>query len=363
MTRRPRITGGGLRRGRLAGWRILLAAGLILLSATGCIPVPRTPDPPPDTQTDQDGADVSLIPQAGSWTDCRQSSFGTMLVRTDPEAAISPTEVLIDANDRFGVKGMAGAGAPSELVRDEWFRQLPGWTRSFTRGTYEMLTTVHAAAVVFDMEDMYECFGYGPESAHSAGDEALEPRYWVPQAKALAEAAGRCLIYGPAVRDYERLAEAEGLPDPSAIIADIAPHVDIWMIQLAKYQTWADGGRDEEGDPYTMADFGEWIAEWVSWIRTANPDAQVWTQLGIGRYDPLKRACLPPQPPEYILEYREVLARAGVDGVWIMPSQSCMPCPPTPSPGFICSTDPLDNSMYQEALYTFRQAIEIACGP
>jgi hypothetical protein len=284
-----------------------------------------------------------------------------MLIKVDPDAEITPADVLIYANDQVGVKGMAGTGAPSELVRDEWFGRLPGWTRSFMRGTYAQLQNIAETASLFGMEDMYECFAYGPENAHAAGEEALEPRYWVPQAEALAEAAGKCLIYGPSVRDYEYLAELEGLPDPSPIVADCAPHVDIWMIQVAKYQNWVDLGKDEAGNPYTLADFAGWIGEWVSWIKTANPSALVWTQLGIGKWDPLHQRCLPPQPPEYILEYREVLAQAGVDGVWVMPSQPCMPCPPSSPPDFVCSTDPQDHEYYFQSLATFQQAIQMAC--
>jgi hypothetical protein len=135
------------------------------------------------------------------------------------------------------------------------------------------------------------------------------------------------------------------------------------MVQLGKYQPWVDAGHDENGDPYTMADFERWIAKWVSWVKTANPDARVWTQLGIGRVDPLQGICLPPQPPEYLLEFRLALIRAGVDGVWVMPSQPCMPCPPSPPPGFPCSTDPQDNEYYRQSLLVFQQAIELACVP
>jgi hypothetical protein len=285
-----------------------------------------------------------------------------MLVQTDPQAEITPTDVLIYANDQLGVKGMAGTGAPSDMVRDEWFGSLPGWTRSFMRGTYAQLESIHQTATLFGMEDMYECFAYGPESAHAAGEEALQPRYWVPLAEALAEDAGKCLIYGPAVRDYEYLAGLEGLSEPSSIVADCAPHVDIWMIQLAKYQNWVDTGRDEDGNPYTLTDFSKWITQWVSWIKGANPYALVWTQLGIGEWDPLRQVCLPPQTPEYILEYRETLAEAGVDGVWIMPSQPCMPCPPNAPPDFICSAEPQDTEYYFQSLATFQQAVEMACG-
>jgi hypothetical protein len=285
-----------------------------------------------------------------------------MLTQSDPDAAVAPFDVLVYANDQLGIKGMAGTGAPSDFVRDEWFSRLPGWTRSFMRGTFDQLANIHQAAIVFGMEEMYECIAYGPENAHAAGEEALDPRYWVPRAEAVAEAAGKCLIYGPAVRDYEYLAELEELSDPAPIVGDCAPHVDIWMIQVAKYQNWVDLGRDEDGNPFTLVDFSGWIAEWVFWIKSANPEALVWTQLGIGKWDPLQQSCLPPQPPEYILEYRQVLAEAGVDGIWVMPSQPCMPCPPSAPPDFICSTDPQDNEYYQQSLFALQQAIQMACG-
>ncbi len=300
-------------------------------------------------------------------SDCSKSTVGTMLVYHEPDAWITPASVLILANDRLGVKGITGTGAPSEIVRDEWFGKLPGWTRSFLRGTYDQLVPLHATAVSFDMGDMYECFGYGPESAHQAAGEALNPSFWVPKAEALAHAAGKCLMYAPAVLDYEYLATPPGETQPredllAGLISQIAPHVDIWIIQLAKYQLWTDGGHDDDNNIYSMDDFESWVSWWVSWLKTTHPDIQVWTQLGIGKYDPMQAACLPPQPPEYILRYREALIRAGVDGVWAIPSQPCQPCPPTPSPGVPCSTDPQDIEYYQQSLAVFQKAIEIACG-
>ena len=288
-----------------------------------------------------------------------------MLIHGDPADWISTADVLIYANDQLGVKGMAGTGAPSEQVRDEWFGRLPGWTRIFIRGTYAELEYIHESAITFGMGDMYECFAYGPESAHRAGEEALDPLYWVAQAEALAEAAGKCLAYGPAVEDYESLATPPGEDQPrdgllSNLITQVAPHVDIWVIQLAKYQRWADSGHDDDGNAYTMDDFRNRIAQWVSWIKTANPNTKVWTQMGLGKWDPLERACLPPQPPEYILEYRETLIDSGVDGLLVMPSQPCMPCPPRSS-DVPCSTDPQDNEYYRQSLATFQQAIEMAC--
>jgi hypothetical protein len=140
-----------------------------------------------------------------------------------------------------------------------------------------------------------------------------------------------------------------------------APHVDIWMIQLAKYQQWADKGHDYDGNLFTMQDFENWVNQWVKWIRSANPESEIWAQLGIGNYDPIAGKCQEPQPAEYILNYRQALAAAGIDGVWAMPSQPCQPCPPSPPPGFLCSADPQDHEYYRQSLANFQQAIESAC--
>jgi hypothetical protein len=351
---------------RLIGSAAVLSLCLLLLLSWGFV-APTSMGSAPNQPESTPAAFLPFVCGGIHWADCSQSSFGTMLLQIDPDAWITPPDVLIYANDELGVKGLVGTGAPSEQVRDEWFGRLPGWTRMFMRGTYETLLSIHWAATVFGMEDMYECMLYGPESPHQAGEEALEPVYWVPLAEAVADEAGKCLAYAPAVRDYELLATPEGEELPSdelleELIAQVAPHVDLWMVQLGKYQPWVDWGHDDEGNPYTMDDFAEWIGKWVSWIKTANPDVRVWTQLGIGERDPIEDVCLPPQPPEYILEFREVLTNAGVDGVWVMPAQPCQPCPPSPPPGFPCSIDPQDNEYYQESLVAFQQAIEMACG-
>jgi hypothetical protein len=287
---------------------------------------------------------------------CSQSSFGTMLIHSDSDDWITPADVVIDAREQFGLKGLVATGAPSDYVRDNWFGNLSGWTRSFIRGTYEQLIPIHSTATTFGMQDMYECISYGPESAHQAGEEALNPGIWVPEAEAVAEAAGKCLIYGPAVLDYERMATPNGEDQPdeallSELISTISPHVDVWMIQLAKYQRWTDAGKDDSGNEFSMKDFIDWISWWVDQIKSSNPGADVWTQLGIGIYDPQQKTCLPPQPPEYILEYRAGLIEAGVDGIFVMPSQPCQE-----------STNPQDHEYYLQSLLTYQQAIELACG-
>jgi hypothetical protein len=299
---------------------------------------------------------LPMVQNPPPWTDCSENRFGTMLVDSPPGEAVTPASVMLHAEDQFDADGIVGAGAPSARVRDEWFGRLPGWTRLFVRGTYAELEYIHQAATVFGMTEMYECFGYGPESAHRAGEEALDPTYWVPLAEARAEAAGKCLVYGPALLDYERLSTPDGQTQPDMqlladLIGQVAPHVDVWLIQLAKYQRWADAGQDDDGNPFSRDDFRNWIGWWVSQIEAANPEAQVWTQLGIGKYDPIEEACQPPQWPTYILAYRELLYQAGVRGVWVMPSMPCQN-----------SLDPQDREYYVQALTTLQEAIDLACG-
>lgn len=286
---------------------------------------------------------------------CDQVDFGTMLLEGYPEDWIYPADVMIHANDALSVTGLVTAGAPSELVKEEWFGRLPDWTRSFIRGTYDQLPPIYPSATIFGMQDMYECIGYGPESPHQAGLEALQPLVYVPQAKAVADSTGKCLIYGPAVLDYERMATPDGEDQPddfllAQLIGNVSPYVDIWMIQLAKYQRWADAGRDDFGNPFTMLDFTQKVRWWVMQIQSANPHSKVWTQLGVGVYDPIEQACFPPQPSQYILTYRAALSEAGVNGVFAMPSQPCQ-----------LSSDPQDREYYLQTLEVIKESIELAC--
>jgi hypothetical protein len=344
-----------------------------------------TPSPAPGTPT------PTLTP--GQWRDCSYCSFGTMLIAPPggwPADWQTSANVLINANNLWGVKGMVATGGPSDQAK-EWYGQLPGWTRGFIRGTYETVLNIPTGAAAFGMQDMYECFAYGPEYIHQAGSEAAQPGTYVPQAETAAEAAGKCLVYGPAVCDYEIMADPnidiysigdepthtnacyyQVNPQDELLatnIAAVAPNVDIWMIQLAKYQTLVDRGSDFDGNPFTIDDFRAWLSQWVSWIKGANPNAQVWTQLGYGITDPMadypnEPNCSAPQEPEYLLNFREALIDAGVDGVWVMPAQPCQPCPPGEdgTGGFPCSILNEDHNFYQQTLDNFQTAIGMACG-
>ena len=294
--------------------------------------------------------------------ECSVNKIGTMLVMGN--TSYSPGELILNIYNKFDVKGLVAAGAPSSDVRDIYFSKLNGWNRQFIAGTLAQLTNKHSAAKTFSMDNMYDCLTYGPESEHNAGSEALTPEPSVIKAKSIAQEAGKCLFYGPAVRDYEtpgRITTNATDAEIASVIGRVAPHVEGWMIQLGKYQPMVDRGKDFDGNPYSWKDFDAWINKWVEWIKTANPQVEVWTQLGIGERDVLEGKCLAPEPPEYLVEWTGHLVRAGVDGIFFMPSQTCQPCPANPQPDFICSDDSRDNYYYEQSLKTIESAIGLMC--
>lgn len=280
--------------------------------------VPEVPEPTPVTSTPAWGS--MLLP---SWEGDRISAF----------------EVLLTAKN-LTLDGLVATGSPSEenAVR---FTALEGWDRVFLRGQYDQFQNVDAAAR--QMGVPYTHIGYGPESSHQAGDEALDPLTWVPKAEALAETFGKGLAYGPAVMDWE-LRIAPNVQDRAALVTQIAPHVDIWTVQLGNYERWARAGKDDKGNPFSWDTLYERVGWWVSTIKRANPATEVWVQAGIGRTEGGK--CLPPQPVEEFLAYRARLGAIGVDGLFVMPSQTCQ-----------LSADPADHEAWLQAYEAFEQAI------
>jgi hypothetical protein len=286
-------------------------------------------------------------PPPPQWTDCSQSTFGTMYISSQEDDWITTGDVLINAFQQDGVLGIVASGMATLDTKD-LFIQLPGWTRALVGGTLQDISTKPPRAIQLGMEQDYECLSYGPERGRRGDAEAREPENSVIAAAAIADEAGKCLIFGPSIRDMEDLAQERGLSDPSSIVASCAPYADGWMLNVAKYQFEVDG------DKMTMDEFQAWAAEWVGWLKAdnANPDIKVWAIMGIASWDPLNNICLPPPPPEYILEYREALAAAGVDGIVAMPSLTCQN-----------SSNPADREAYLQSLYNYEQAIHMACGP
>lgn len=266
-------------------------------------------------------------------------AWGSMLLPSWEGDRITAFDVLMTA-ENLGLDGMVATGAPSEenALR---YKALDGWIRVFLRGQFDQLQNIDAAAR--QMGVPYTHIGYGPESPHQAGDEALDPLTWVPKAEALAESWGKGLVYGPAVMDWE-LRIAPNVQERAALITQVAPHVDIWIVQLGNYERWARAGKDDEGNPFTWTMLYERVGWWVSTIKRGNPAADVWVQAGIGRTE--GGICLPPQPVSEFLEYRARLGAVGVDGLFVMPSQTCQ-----------LSTDPADHEAWLQAYEAFEQAI------
>lgn len=300
-------------------------------------PKPTSTSRPMPTATSKPNptATVKWVPKPGG----SQPSWGSMLLPSWDGDRISAYDVLLTA-ESLGFDGMVATGAPSEENAAR-YASLDGWIRTFLRGQYSQLQNIDAVAN--QMGVPYTHIGYGPESSHQAGEEALDPLTWVPKAEALAASWGKGLIYGPAVMDWEQRI-APNIDDRAAMVAKIAPHVDIWMVQLGNYERWARTGRDDFGNPFSWETLYERMAWWVTTIKGANPAADVWVQAGIGRTE--GGSCLPPQPVDEFLAYRSRLGEVGVDGLFVMPSQTCQ-----------LSSDPADHEAWLQAYEAFKEAV------
>jgi hypothetical protein len=236
----------------------------------------------------------------------------------------------------------------------EYFPQLPGWTRGLGGGSLQQISNKNSTAELLGIGDEYECLVYGPESSHSAGEEALYPEINILTAEDYADDAGKCLMYAPSVGDYEEhIPLARGI-EKEDLVPLVAPHVDMWGFQLGNRQGFVDRGF------ISVEEFRGWLEPWIDLIRSNNPDIQIIAQMGIGKHDPATDACLPPPSEEYYLQWRELVADL-IDGIVIMPPQPCQPCPENPPPGFPCSNDPQDNVYYAQYFQVIVDATNSIC--
>ncbi len=162
-----------------------------------------------------------------------------------------------------------------------------------------------------------------------------EEKYNLPWAtevaRGIADEYGKRLIISYSTEQLHLEAEERGFgwDNVGPVVELLAPYGDLWLIQAA----------DEYNDPYYNPEHPEpilsqrhflpgpeWRAEaekWVNWIRSANPDIEIWIQLALHR--------IPAGPPpwednypsaELLLEYREWLVNPEygpplVDGVFV----------------------------------------------
>lgn len=315
---------------------------------------------PDSASATPDGA--SSDTSTGAWSPCEACSFGTQIISDE-------SALLIKNLDQYQ-KGYVFTGSPYNAVDidpdpniDFGYENLAGWQRGFVEGTMDRLQNKPGAASGAGLGDHYEYLAYGPESAHQAGDEALWPDVNVPKVKDWAAAAGKQLMYAPSREDYEtNIPAARPSVNPQHLIADVAQHVDIWGLQLGYLQGQVDDGELSESE------FAAWLDQWGNWIRVGdpaaghpgNPATRMVVQMGIAKYDAKQGTCLPPEPVEYILRWRERVASV-VDGIIVMPSQRCQPCPPDPPAGFICTTDPNFIANYRRSFDNTLAAAAIVC--
>jgi len=327
-----------------------------VVEALGYLGCPEFGDCP-----DQQSPTPTSVPK--DWSSCEECSFGTQLVL---EASAS----FIQDVDPFQ-QGYVFTGSPFNAIDINpdpdvqfGFADLDGWQRGFIEGVMSRLQNKPAAAIQAGLEDHYEYLAYAPESLHSAGTEALWPDVNVPIVKGWAEDAGKKLLYAPSRQDYDQhISEVRPDVNIEHLIADVAQYVDIWGIQLGFLQ-----GDVDEGD-MPEEEFMIFLTNWVNRIKVGkpeeghpgNPNTKIVVQLGIAKYDKATETCLPADPPEYLLYWRERMADL-IDGLVLMPSQQCQPCPPNPEPGFPCTTDPEFISRYQQSYDNALEAAGIVCG-
>ena len=285
----------------------------------------------------------SPTPTASSWAPCEDCHFGTQIIGE------TSAQFVLNINQ---FPGFVFSG--NILNGVYYYPQLPGWTRGLGGGSLQQITNKDAVATSMGIGDEYECLVYAPESGHTAGIEALYPDENILTAESIADKAEKCLMYAPSIADYEDAIELERGITGEEIIPLVAPHVDIWGFQFGNRQGLVDNGT------WTQEGFLEWFDHWVNLIKASNPDIQIIAQLGIGDHDPVTDLCLPPPPPEYILEWREMLAPR-VNGLVIMSAQPCQPCPPNVQDGFPCSYDTQDIEYYNQYFDVTVQAVNMVC--
>lgn len=338
-----------------------------VMAMLNCPALGNCPNDPEQPQPTATNAPAPTTPPSGQWAPCAEISVGTQVI-SDASGA------FIRAVDQYQ-GGYVFTGSPYNALDIDpepgtfGFAELDNWERGFIEGQVARLENKTASAMQAGLGNDYEYLAYGPEYEHGAGEEALWPESNVAQVEAWAEAEGKRVLYAPSRQDYEnedRIAARGDGKDPLHVLADVAQHVDIWGIQLGFLQGNVDDGAMSE------AEFDAWLSQWHDWIKVGdpavghpgNPNTKIMVQMGISKYD-LRGGlgCLDAEPPEYVLTWRERMAPY-VDGLVLMPSQQCQPCPdPMPNPEFICTNDPEDIAKYQASFDNAVEAVRIVCGP
>jgi hypothetical protein len=298
---------------------------------------------PDDTQMPSDTAESVLVESSNSgiateeeesissdWTDCSVSPLGVNLISldtTDFEDTTGPE--LIGINQR-GIYGLVGA--TTLMDAEEYFPFLDGWERALLCNSLACLEGRLSNAASKGLE--FELFGYGPERLGGVPDEEKFNLPWaVQEANHIADQANKELLLGFSTKQLhiEALERGFGWDNPGYVVEMLAPYGHRWLIQAAdEYNNPNDPNYGHYGPILSQRHFvpgPEWrteVEKWTQWIRSANPNIEIWIQLALHRIG-LSESNQP--SAELALQYREWLINpsygpALVDGVYISSTYS-----------------------------------------
>jgi hypothetical protein len=269
-------------------------------------------------------------------SDGKQSDFLPVIVNGDQEGVVDCSSSRLGAAlfteqtsgestgpylENLAQEGYSGlVGTPTYEIGAEYFDNLTGWDRVLICNSLDCLRQRSERAQNEGLE--FEYLSYGPERLGGVPDEEKYNLPWATQeARKIADQWNKPLIISYSTKQLHQEAEERGYDwdDPSQVVALLAPYGDVWMIQAAD-EYWRL--EDNTIRPilsqrvYPPGDeFRAQVERWVNWIKAANPDIEIWIQLG------LQRIGVPDEnypSADLLLEYRASISDL-VDGVFMTP--------------------------------------------
>jgi len=274
---------------------------------------------------------LPVVRNAQPWTECSSSRLGSILITWQEFDDSTGPELVRLAQE--GYVGLAGATTYYDGL--DYFPSLVGWEKAHLCNSLKCLETRISNSIRDGLE--YRYLVYDPERLPGVPDgEKFNLPWATEQAQLIADEADKELLISYSTIQLHQEAEERGFgwDNPGQVVDLLAPHGDAWLIQAA----------DEYNNPYSNPEHPdpilsqrhyppgpEWraaVEEWVTWIKAANPDIEIWIQLALHR--------IPAGPPpwednypsaELVLEYREWLVNPAhgpplVDGVYLTSTYS-----------------------------------------
>jgi hypothetical protein len=276
--------------------------------------IPPTGRPDPDISELVDHTYLPLIIDDQVPSDCSSSRLGSVLF-TEITTGESTGPHLVN----LAQEGHTGlVGTPTYDIGSEYFPLLSGWERAFICNTHNCLEQRAQRASIEGLS--YEYLSYGPERQAGVPDEEKYNLPWATQvARDIADLWGKPLMISYSTKQLHQESEERGYSwdDPSEVVEMLAPYGDVWVIQAADEFWRLDDGTVRPILSQRVYPPGEefraQVERWVKWIRSANPDIEIWIQLGMQRIG-VEGENYP--SADLLLKYREFIADL-VDGIYI----------------------------------------------